>query len=1589
MDLSILKGFGMTEVVSVDDSLRLSEVLRVSGKRKVQLLGHDSDNLKLLRTQIFSQIKSTGGRQVEWFEALPEALEGALQEALPDGLQAEDGACLTVSLFAGIPADVFLMFDLADRQHLNQIQADGKSALSNFKKILVPGQWMARSLLGDKRLGLKATDVLVVGAPRIDYLRSLAEQAGETGERTTPRVLFAPIHSNWFDAAGNPMSSSSGLQEYLEELGHHCELTVSEDQRNKINKRPVTRELIDADIVITDYTSVAYEAWALGKPVIFPRWILGDAILEKAPNSAEAEIYRRKLGYHPESFDALLELIVAGSKLEVSAEVKDFCREYLSNFEESNSASKICAHLEYLSDPQWEEREEKTLADIERYLKEHQWAQAESALMSLVSVYPEDASLNNKLALAYQGQHKWWQVVATLQAVVRVVRNSADIYHRLGVAEKKMGHFRSAANAYEHAILLSKTVPAEWYYRLGYCYETPCHEGPADLPAAINAYQKACELDKKHNAGKFGIGVFHAAAGRWSRANASFTEQLNLVKFDFDLHFRLGRAQERCYLWADAEVSFRNAVGLRMKSAESHFRLGFTLERQNKFEAALSSYKYAITLGGKNIAEWRYRAGILLMELGRLDEACNLFMSMQGSGAHQDFDRKRYEASLMSNRIDTIKAELADNAEKSSVWYEFYEANLQLGMAGAARDSLANAVRFAQEEQVQKLVSLSGSLNTKLAEVQFIESRLERDCTQPATWISYSKALVVVGQLAAAAEAIQQAIWRTNQHEAGLYYELGRLLALSGAIEKACEAFRSYKIIQRPTSAYEDKFLTDSTLNFHATYKEYIELLPVMDDCILYEVHNGSSMACNPLAIFEHVLASEEYANHKHFWVINDLTKVEQRFRNLKNVFFVKRGSALYLRLIASCKYLICNGTFAEYFVRKPGQQYLNTWHGTPLKTLGRAMNTPPYTRANTARNFLHATHLIFPNEHTRLTQIEGHSIDRIVSGAQLISGYPRNDQLYKIDQEKLYEVRRTLGISSRKPVVLFAPTYRGSWNTPELEAEVLIEQLKSIISDDYTLLFRGHHLVEKQLVEMKLPVKLAPQSIDTNALLPVADVLISDYSSIIIDYMTLQRPVLHFIPDWDEYKSERGLYFERSDLPWPQCQTTDELRGLIHSALNDPGLYVNATYREFHERFCGVEDGRSTQRVVEFFFQERGVASPRNDKKPIVVRSALGTINGVATSAISLVQNLAAQGKDVVLLLDTVELRKEEAGFDAIRKLEEVANVIFRSGRTSMSLEQQWVSDKFNAEGIFYSQTMRDVYESAMQQEVYRVVAGLEAEISVDHQGYHPFWAGFMAAIPANRHLIYLHNDMLEESEKRLPNLRKVFEFYRDYDAFLNVSESSMQTNRESFKGINPGIVDQFHLVRNGLDVNRIITDAELEPDDAGYHLLKSDPRFKIVNVARMWPEKNQVRLIEMVKLLVEEGHDVALYILGTGPLHAELENLIKELELKDRVILLGVQRNPFPFVKASQCHVLSSDYEGQGIVLLEAMTLGVPCVSTDIPGPDSVLENGLGILTPLTPEGLAEGVKQVIKGEFIPRPFDAREYNAVAYGDFALAAQ
>lgn len=321
------------------------------------------------------------------------------------------------------------------------------------------------------------------------------------------------------------------------------------------------------------------------------------------------------------------------------------------------------------------------------------------------------------------------------------------------------------------------------------------------------------------------------------------------------------------------------------------------------------------------------------------------------------------------------------------------------------------------------------------------------------------------------------------------------------------------------------------------------------------------------------------------------------------------------------------------------------------------------------------------------------------------------------------------------------------------------------------------------------------------------------------------------------------------------------------------------------------------------------------------------------------------------------------------------------------MSLEQQWIFDKFNAENMFYSPQMEEIFDVAAQQECYRLIGNANFDLSLEHQGYHPFWVGVMANIEAKSHAIYLHNDMVEEARQRIPNLKRAFQLYKKYKTFINVSQSSMQINKDNFGKIHPELVDQFRHVRNGLDSARILERASIISDDPDIEKFKNDRRFKLINIARMWPEKNQIRLIEMVRVLLDKGQNVALYVLGIGPLLNVLESKINELGLENNVFLLGVKRNPFPFLQAADCHVLSSDYEGQGIVLLEAMCLGVPCVSTNIPGPDNVLEHGLGLLTDLTPEALADAVISIKKGEFKPKKFDAEAYNMEALSEFLTA--
>lgn len=135
------------------------------------------------------------------------------------------------------------------------------------------------------------------------------------------------------------------------------------------------------------------------------------------------------------------------------------------------------------------------------------------------------------------------------------------------------------------------------------------------------------------------------------------------------------------------------------------------------------------------------------------------------------------------------------------------------------------------------------------------------------------------------------------------------------------------------------------------------------------------------------------------------------------------------------------------------------------------------------------------------------------------------------------------------------------------------------------------------------------------------------------------------------------------------------------------------------------------------------------------------------------------------------------------------------------------------------------------------------------------------------------------------------------------------------------------------------------------------------IVSVGRLAPEKHFENIIPVAKMLRDMSTDFVWHIVGDGSEQARLESLIVENDLKDHVILDRSKTNPYPYMKYADLFVHPSYVESQGLTVLEAMALGVPCVVTKSRGPCEFIEDGVnGLLAEQSPESLAEEVLAIL---------------------------
>jgi CDP-glycerol glycerophosphotransferase len=363
--------------------------------------------------------------------------------------------------------------------------------------------------------------------------------------------------------------------------------------------------------------------------------------------------------------------------------------------------------------------------------------------------------------------------------------------------------------------------------------------------------------------------------------------------------------------------------------------------------------------------------------------------------------------------------------------------------------------------------------------------------------------------------------------------------------------------------------------------------LPVDQSLSLYAAYWYRGVSCNPAAI---ATKAAELAPHlRQVWVVSG-----PRANSLPpGTDYVVAGSLPYYKAVARARYLVNNVNWPSRVVKRSGTTHVMTHHGTPLKMMGLdqidhpagAMDDDLSAQMRRADRWDFS---VTANAHTTIAWDSAYPARH----ETLEVGYPRNDRLATATPAESAQMRERLGIPQDRRVVLYMPTHR-EW-LPKGTQVLDVEQLAAALGPDTVLLVRAHYFYVPAEESGKTPVG-GGQIVDVSGypvvedLYLAADVLVTDYSSAMFDYAVLDRPLVVFAPDWEVYRELRGTYFDLFAQP-PGAVVTDypALVKTLESG-SYAGEEATSARAAFRARFCYLDDGGASERVVRRVFLDEG----------------------------------------------------------------------------------------------------------------------------------------------------------------------------------------------------------------------------------------------------------------------------------------------------------------------------------------------------------------------------------------------------------------
>lgn len=352
-------------------------------------------------------------------------------------------------------------------------------------------------------------------------------------------------------------------------------------------------------------------------------------------------------------------------------------------------------------------------------------------------------------------------------------------------------------------------------------------------------------------------------------------------------------------------------------------------------------------------------------------------------------------------------------------------------------------------------------------------------------------------------------------------------------------------------------------------------IAPIDNNKIIYMAYGGNKYTCNPKYIYKYI--TEQQEDYKHIWVLN--SKHNKELEKNPNTIIVKKNSFNYFYHFLTSKIVISNASIPTYIPLRKKQKYIETWHGGgAYKRTGIAFDQ---SKLKIKQLKLLAKEItLFISSSSIFTETK--SKNHLVEQSKFYEvGMPRNDILFTESKEISNKVKDYYGINRATKIVLYAPTYRNkdddSTTYEFLDIANLVKALKEKFGGDFVVFTRMHYYLSEQL-QYKDAINVSSYD-DMQELMLAADVLITDYSSVMWDFSFTKKPAFVFAPDLAEYEKNRSFFTPPEKWPYPVVQTNQILTEEI---LNFDQRRHETAILKHHEQQGNFEDGHATEKIYK-----------------------------------------------------------------------------------------------------------------------------------------------------------------------------------------------------------------------------------------------------------------------------------------------------------------------------------------------------------------------------------------------------------------------